>query len=132
MVTRLKPGIDPMQLCAGSEEEGTQACLSVVLPELAEGEHWVILADIEDAAFLEQVSRLNEYVWSGGQPPIWVVSAASEEALFEFKFTHGPAFEVREAPQALLAPLYRTLPRSFKSVDGLVTETTSGLPPLEP
>jgi hypothetical protein len=39
-------------------------------------------------------------------------------------------FEVREVPEGLLAPLHRRLPRSFRVVDGVVTETWSGLPPL--
>ncbi len=132
LATRLKPGMEPMAHCVGSAEKGNEACLSVVLPELAEGEHLVVMADLEDPAFLEQVSALNEHIWSGTGLPLWVVTASPEEALFEFRFTHGPAFEAREAPKALLAPLYRSLPRSFRTQDGVVVETYAGLPPLAP
>jgi hypothetical protein len=95
----------------------------------------VVLADVTDDDFTAAVDRLNDYHWngdagsSGGGPRLWVVSGNSEEELFGFRFGSGPAFEVREAPSALLQPLYRTLPRSFRVRDGEVVETYGGLPP---
>lgn len=132
LATRLKPGMEPLKHCAGSEEQGTRTCLDAVVPELGQGEHLVILADIGESAFTDAIPQLNEYSWSEGVPSLWVLSDASEEALFELRFTQAPAFEIRETPTALMRPLYRTLPRSFRVSDGTVTATYNGLPPLEP
>jgi hypothetical protein len=49
-----------------------------------------------------------------------------------FFWQWGPRFEVVEAPEPLLRPLYRRLPRSFRVEDGQVVETFSGLPPAPP
>lgn len=131
LATRLRPGIQPADQCVGSTEDGSRVCLSGILPELEEGEHLVILADLGDEAFGEKVAELNEYHWAGQGPKLWVLTSASEEELFGFRFGRGPAFEVREAPAGLLKPFYRTLPRAFLSRDGQVVKTYSGLPPLE-
>lgn len=131
LATRLKPGVDPLALCAGSAGDGSSVCMDDILPELAEGEHLVVLADLADDSFGEDVDRLNEYHWAGSGPRLWVATAASEEELFTFRFTRGPAFTIRETPAALLAPLYRTLPRSFLVSQGRVAETWNGLPPLQ-
>ncbi len=130
LATRLKPGVEVPALCAGSAEDGSEVCMSDILPEVAEGEHVVVLADL-DEAFGGEAGRLSDYRWAERGPSLWVVTSASEEESFEFKFTYGPAFETREAPPALLRPLYRTLPRSFLVHDGKVIETYRGLPPLE-
>jgi len=130
LATRLKPGVATQALCAGSAADGKQVCLGDIVPELAAGEHVVVLADL-DEAFGASVEQLNAYYWAGGDPALWVVSAASEQERFAFRFGFGPAFEVREAPPALLRPLYRTLPRSFLVRAGKVVETHGGLPPLE-
>ncbi len=130
LATRLEPGVDVLALCTGSAEDGSEVCMGDILPEVAEGEHVVVLADL-DEAFGGEVGRLGEYRWAGRGPALWVVTSASEEQSFTFKFTYGPAFETREAPPALLRPLYRTLPRSFLVHDGKVIETYRGLPPLE-
>jgi hypothetical protein len=132
LATRLKPGMEPLTHCAGSEEQGTRTCLDAVVPELGQGEHLVILADVGDTAFTDAIPQLNEYAWSEDVPSLWVLSDASEEALFELRFTQAPAFEIRETPTALMRPLYRTLPRSFRVSDGTVTATYNGLPPLGP
>ena len=47
----------------------------------------------------------------------------------ELFWTLAPAFELHETPRALLRPLYRTLPRSFRIEDGRVTATWAGLAP---
>ncbi len=128
--TRLRPGVETTNLCAGSEAEGTKVCLSTLVPELSTGEHLVIVTGLEEPTFLDQVPALNEHLWDGGTPPVWVLSSAAEEALFQFRFQAAPAFEVREAPPALLRPLYRQLPRAFRVVDGVITETWAEMPPL--
>ena len=131
LATRLSPGVEVESFCAGSQDDGSRICLDAILPELVEGRHVVILADLADETFGEEVSRLNEYHWSGEEPRLWVLSANTEEELFAFRLGRGPAFSIREVPGPLLDPLYRTLPRSFVAVDGVVTETWTGLPPLE-
>lgn len=135
LATRLRPGVEAGGLCAGTVEDGSRVCLDGILPELTEGEHLVVLADVTDDEFTAAVDRLNDYHWdvddgsSDGGPRLWVVSSNSEEELFGFRFGSGPVFEVRDAPSALLRPLYRSLPRSFRVRDGEVVETHSGLPP---
>jgi Methylamine utilisation protein MauE len=129
--TRLKPGVDALSWCAGSGGDSPRVCMDGILPELAVGEHVVVLADVTDEAFAAEVERLNEYQWNGNGPALWVAVGNTEEELFGFRFGHGPAFEIREAPPALLKPLYRTLPRSFLVQDGVVVATYRGLPPLE-
>lgn len=129
LATRLRPGIDPLALCVGQGE--TETCMDAVLPELGEGKHVVVLAELDGEELLGAVETLNDFHLAGGKPSLWVVTSATEEQLFEFRFGHGPAFEIREAPPALLAPLYRRLPRSFYVEAGEVKETWSGLPPLE-
>lgn len=131
LATRLSPGVELLDHCVGSVEDGSRICLGGILPELADGEHLVILADLGDASFGDSVARLNDYHWAGLGPRLWVLTSASEEELFGFRFSRGPAFEIREAPAGLIRPFYRQLPRSFVARDGQVTATYSGLPPLD-
>ena len=130
--TRLRAGVETTAICAGSEDDGTRVCLSTIVPELLEGQHLVVITDLDEPDFLEQVPALNEHLWAGATPPVWVLSAAEEEALFQFRFQAAPAFDVREAPPAMLKSLYRTLPRAFQVTDGQVTDTWAGMPPLPP
>lgn len=129
LATRLRPGVELGELCTGRGEERT--CFPTLVPELSHGSHLVVLADLSDQEFGEAVPRLNEYVLSGEEPPLVVVSSATPEEHTTFFWTRGPAFDVREAPPSLLAPLYRRLPRSFVVRDGRVTRTFSGLPPFD-
>lgn len=131
LATRLHPGAETASFCAGSPEDGAQTCMDAILPEIEEGEHLVILADLDDPAFVEALPRLEEYYWTEGVPRLWVLSSASEEELFQFRFRHPAPFEIRETPEPILKPLYRTLPRSFRVDGGTVTETWSGVPPLD-
>lgn len=131
LATRLKPGVHIGDLCAGKEDDGTRVCMDALVLGLAEGEHVVIMADLADPAFGESVGGLNEYHWAATGPSLVVMTSATEEESFTFRFSHGPAFESHEAPATLLAPLYRKLPRSFLIRDGLVIETFTALPPLQ-
>lgn len=131
LATRLKPGIDPFTLCAGSEDDGSRVCLGAILPELESGRHLVVMADVTADDFVAAIPVLNEFAWLEGAPPLWVLSSADEEQLFTLRFTHGPTFEIRETPAPLMKPLYRTMPRSFLVVDGKVEETFSGFPPWD-
>ncbi len=127
--TRLRPGASAAALCAGAGE--ARVCLDAVVPELASGRHLVLLADLGDQAFGQAVERLNERAAAPGEPSLWVVVAATPEEKNAFFWRYGPTFEIREAPPALLRPLYRRLPRGFLVEDGRVVRTWSGLPPLE-
>jgi uncharacterized membrane protein YphA (DoxX/SURF4 family) len=128
LATRLKPGVTTADLCAGKGDE--RVCLRFLLPEAQQGEHYVVLGDLASESFLSLVPQLNDYHASGAQPALWVLVAATPEQLQKFFWTAGNLFEVREAPPALLKPLYRTLPRSFLLRDGVVVATFNGLPPL--
>jgi hypothetical protein len=102
-----------------------------LIPELESGAHLVVLADLTSPSFGEAVQDLNRYSMSGEGPTLWVLSSATPEEQRSFFWERAPTFRILEAPRALLRPLYRTLPRSFLVSDGEVTETFSGLPPLE-
>ena len=134
LATRLSPGVRVADLCAGGGGgKGVAVCLDAVVPELSAGEHLVVLADLEDEGFTAAVDRLNAYAFaarSGESSPLWVLTTATPEAQRAFFWQWAPVFEIREVPEALVAPLYRRLPRSFRVEDGVVTETWSGLPPL--
>lgn len=131
LATRLSPGVEVAALCAGGEDD--RVCLDTLAPELAAGEHLVIVADLEAPDFTGAVDALNDYAVEArgrGGAPVVVLSSATPEVHRGFFWRWGPVFEVREVPEALLAPLYRRLPRSFRTVDGRVVETWSGLPPV--
>lgn len=131
LATRLRPGAEVAELCAGAE--GERLCLTTIVPELARGSHLVVLADLEDPGFTAAIDRLNAYAFEardGKTPPLWVLSGDSLEQQRAFFWAWGPVFEVREAPPELLKPLYRRLPRSFLVEDGEVLRTYAGLPPL--
>lgn len=124
VATRLKPDLAIDGICSG--EGDSRLCLSTVVPELVEGEHWLVIADL-DEDLGKAVDGLNQHVFAGGR--MWVLSSATPDENRTFFWSYGPAFEIREAPPTFLAPLYRTLPRSFRVVDGVVAETVAGLPP---
>lgn len=127
VATRLRPGAEAAALCAGQGAE--RVCLDGLLPELREGRHLVVIADLGDESFGESVSSLNAYALRADAEPLWVLVAATPEEKHAFFWKYGPTFEIREAPPALLRPLYRRLPRAFAVTDGRVVETWSGLPP---
>ncbi len=124
LATRLKPGLAAEEICSG---DGTsRLCLSTIVPELAEGNHWLVISDLDEELGVA-VDSLNQHVFAGGQ--MWVLSDATADENRTFFWSYGPAFEIREAPPTFLRPLYRTLPRSFRVEDGVVVETVSGFPP---
>lgn len=129
LATRLKPGVRVDEICAGSIGSPERICLDTLLAELDEGRHWVVLSSLEEASFLEAMPRLNEYVASQPEAPLWVLTAASPEVVSTFEWTQAPAFHIQEVPEAMLRPLHRRLPRSFLLDAGRVSETVSGLPP---
>ena len=59
-----------------------------------------------------------------------MISPSDRDTKNVFYWSWGPTFSiVEEVPPALLRPLYRRLPRSFRIVDGIVVETWDGYPP---
>lgn len=129
LATRLKPGIATNEICAGVKPE--RVCLGTVLPEAQEGRHLILLADLKDPALAAAVEKLNAYAQAGKGPALVVLSAGTAEETRAFFWKNGPAFPIREAPKALLRPLYRRLPRAFLVDNGRVSRTWSGLPPLD-
>jgi len=127
VATRLKPGVALADLCAGRDAE--RVCLDYVAPPLAHGEHLVILADAAAADFPALAERLNTHVASGRGPAVAVLGEVSPERRQEMFWTLAPAFDLHDVPPALLRPLYRRLPRSFRVENGRVTATWNGLPP---
>lgn len=131
LATRLSPGVRAADLCAGEGEgEDGRICLDAVIPELAEGHHVVLMANLDDEAFLAQLPALNEYANAMMGPTLWVLTPMSEEQADTFRFEQQPSFELLSAPTAVLRPLYRRLPRSFRVRDGAVTNTWQRWPPL--
>lgn len=127
LATRLRPGTEINQICA--DQSDNPLCLHTVAADLMKGEHLVVIADLTDPAFRESVGALNGYASDPQGPRVWVLSAATPEQIFEFRWSQGPVFQVVETPAELLRPLYRRLPRAFRVKDGQVTETWTGLPP---
>lgn len=131
--TRLSPGVDVAKICAG---EGTQrVCLDTLAPGLVDGEHLVILTEL-DEPFGERVEVINRYLdarlLDAPEAPgleVFTTTGPSEGQAFYWQW--GPGFEPHEVPPTLMVPLYRRLPRSFLVRDGEVVETWNGLPPFE-
>ncbi|MFV1959276.1 MAG: MauE/DoxX family redox-associated membrane protein [Planctomycetota bacterium] len=135
LATRLSPGVHVKDLCAGEGED--RLCLGgeAMAWQLTTGEHVVVIADLKDPAFVEEVSeRLEEFLDFQGDaldPRILVLYSGTKDDSSEFAFrSRSPPFNYQEAPRALLRPLYRRLPRTFVVRDGVVTQTFDGLPPL--
>jgi hypothetical protein len=131
--TRLRPGTRVAALCAGEGPE--RICLDTLVEGLGRGEHLVVLAAL-DELFGERVERINRYLDAGylgaaETPPLWVVTTAGPEERQVFFWRWGPGFDPVQAPEALIAPLNRRLPRSFLVREGRVIETWDGLPPFE-
>ncbi len=124
VATRLKPGLTADSICTGDGD--SRLCLSTIVPELVDGSHWLVMAEL-DEALGKSVDELNQHVFAG--EGMWVLSSATPDEARTFFWSWGPAFEIREAPPTFLSPLYRTLPRSFRVKDGVVLKTVSGLPP---
>ncbi len=132
LATRLRPGVGVEELCAGAAgPESTRVCLDTLLPELATGSHLVVISDLGNEELLAAVDRLSEAARAGGER-VWLVTDSEAEERQAFFWTWAPAFEIREVPTALLRPLYRRLPRSFRAEQGKVAETFSGIPAAGP
>jgi len=125
--TRLRPGVALADLCGGADEK--RVCLADLAPALTHGRHLVVLADAGGESFAPLAERLNAYVRRGEGPPLSVLADLTPDQRFALFWQVAPAFDLHETPQALLRPLYRTLPRAFLVEEGRVVETWGGLPP---
>ncbi|HEY7216368.1 MAG TPA: MauE/DoxX family redox-associated membrane protein [Thermoanaerobaculia bacterium] len=128
LATRLRPDARVNAMCAGSGEQ--RACLDAVVPELREGDHLVVISNLDDKQLTGAIDALNAYAGKAGNPSLWVLAAVTPEQRQAFFWQWGPAFQIRETPAAMLRPLYRRLPRAFMVKDGRVTRTFAGMPPL--
>lgn len=130
LATRLKPGTAISALCAGTGDE--RICLDNLVPGLATGSRWVVLADVRAAGFPELAAELNRFVASGpagSRPAVAVLADLTQEEQMELFWRVAPAFDLHEVPLAVLRPLHRQLPRTFFVEEGRVTRTYPGLPP---
>lgn len=123
LATRLRPGVEIQDLCAGGENP---VCLSTVAPDLKSGSHLVVVAKLDDPQFEKAVGALNDRADRG--EAVWVLSTSPQETQQAFFWRFGPRFQIVETPEPLVRPLYRRLPRSFRVENGKVTETWPGLP----
>jgi uncharacterized membrane protein YphA (DoxX/SURF4 family) len=132
LATRLKPGTRVEELCAGSPtRESERVCLDLLVPELSSGRHLVVIDRLESERLHEAVDLLNGWSAAGSGVTLWLLADASDEERQAFFWEWGPLFEIREAPELLLRPLYRTLPRSFLVEDSRVVRTWSALPAID-
>lgn len=128
LATRLRPGAQVGEMCAGSDAE--RVCLGSLVPELRRGDHMAVIADLDDPQLTAAVDALNAYAGDAGNPTLWVLAAATPAQQQAFFWQWGPAFQIREIPAELLRPLYRRLPRAFMVKDGRVSRTFAGMPPF--
>jgi hypothetical protein len=126
LATRLKPGVLTKEICVTGDNV---VCLDTLVPDLAKGDHLLVMADLDDPALTKAVPALNDTMQRPGGPTVWLLSAAPPKDQRAFFWKAGPAFKIIETPEALMRPLYRRLPRSFRVKDGRVTQTFAGLPP---
>lgn len=128
LATRLRPGVNVAEICAGSGD--ARICLDHLVPGLARGSRWVVLADTRASGFAELAAELNRYsqaAAAGSLPAVSVLADFTQEEQMELFWRLAPAFELHEVPAAVLRPLYRRLPRTFFVEEGRVTRTSSGL-----
>jgi uncharacterized membrane protein YphA (DoxX/SURF4 family) len=129
LATRLSPGVKVEEICAGAEPE--RVCLGSMVPEFAEGRHLAIMARLDSPELTGAMDALNAYAGKGENPTLWLLVSSTPEEERAFFWSWGPLFQIRQAPPALLRPLYRRLPRAFEVEDGRVVRTYGGMPPLD-
>lgn len=129
LATRLKPGVEITDICAGRDSEETvRVCLDILMPQLQVGRHIVVIASLDNEELRSGMEALSEAALGDG-PTIWIATDSLEEERQAFFWEWAPPFEIREVPLAMIRPLYRRQPRSFRVESGVVIETWAGLPP---
>jgi hypothetical protein len=115
--TRLKPGATM-----------TDLQLLEAMPELDAGTHVVLLADESLDACQDVPESLFTYSEQHPDQTFWLVRPSDVLAREGGTWLCMFGTEMVEIPHPVARPLYRTLPRSFEAVDGIVTRTWEGLP----
>ncbi|MCU0231832.1 MAG: hypothetical protein MUC67_10715 [Acidobacteria bacterium] len=117
LATRLKPGI-------------TAASLRIdeLIPELQDGTRLVLLLDRADEATRAEIARVNEKLALARPDAVFGLAKQDDALANEFQWTAGPAFEVRDAPQSMLKPFYRRLPRAFLVDNGQIVKVWEQIP----
>jgi len=117
LATRLKPGV-------------TAASLRIdeIIPELQDGTRLVLLLDRADEATRAEIARVNEKLALARPDAVFGLARPDDALANEFQWTAGPAFEVRDAPQSMLKPFYRRLPRAFLVDGGTIAKVWEGIP----
>ena len=117
LATRLKPGV-------------TAASLRIdeVIPELQDGTRLVLLLDRADETTRAEIARVNEKLALARPDAVFGLARPDDALANEFQWTAGPAFEVRDAPQSMLKPFYRRLPRAFLVDGGTIAKVWEGIP----
>jgi len=135
LATRLRPGKKVAEICAGSGRERLCLAGEALAHWLTEGEHVVVIADLASDAFAaevaDRVDEIVEFAALPDAPRVLVLYSGTKDDVAAFGFkSRAPPFDYQDAPATMLRPLYRRLPRTFTVVDGVVTRTFPGLPPL--
>ena len=115
--TRLKPGATLVDLQ-----------LDEAVPDLESGEHFVILSDQPLESCGEVPEEFLDFTDAHAGLRFWLVKPSDVLARDGVLWLCVPGAEIVEVPAAAVRPLYRTLPRSFQMVDGVVTRTWDGFP----
>lgn len=117
LATRLKPGV-------------TAASLRIdeIIPELQDGTRLVLLLDRADETTRAEIARVNEKLALARPDAVFGLARPDDALANEFQWTAGPAFEVRDAPQSMLKPFYRRLPRAFLVDGGTIAKVWEGIP----
>jgi uncharacterized membrane protein YphA (DoxX/SURF4 family) len=115
--TRLKPGATVADLQ-----------LQEAMPEMESGTHVVIIADETLDACQDIPESLFTYTDERPEQTFWLVRPSEVLAREGATWLCMFGTEMVEIPNPVARPLYRTLPRSFEVVNGVVTRTWEGLP----
>jgi uncharacterized membrane protein YphA (DoxX/SURF4 family) len=115
--TRLKPGATIADLQ-----------LQEAIPDLEYGAHVIILADAGLDACQDVPQSLVDFVQARPEARVWLLRPSDVLARDGVKWLCLLGTELVEIPAPVAKPLYRTLPRSFEAVGGVVTRTWAGLP----
>jgi hypothetical protein len=117
LATRLKPGVSAASLR-----------IDEIIPELQDGQRLVLLLDRADEKTRDEIARVNEKLALARPDAVFGLAKQDDALANEFQWTAGPAFEVRDAPQSMLKPFYRRLPRAFLVDGGTISKVWEGIP----
>jgi uncharacterized membrane protein YphA (DoxX/SURF4 family) len=117
LATRLKPGVSAASLR-----------IDEIIPELQDGTRLVLILDRADERTRGEIARVNEKLALARPDAVFGLARPDDALANEFQWTAAPAFEVRDAPQSMLKPFYRRLPRTFLVDRGTIVKVWEGIP----